>query len=104
MLGVIAPYRNYANVRAGLGYKWQITKTASFTNDFSFLQDLSDSKNWFMTDKAAVAVSISKIFALQASWTLLYRDEPPVKDATTLPVTRYDKTDTATAVGLVAKF
>jgi putative salt-induced outer membrane protein len=104
VLGVVAPYRNYANVRAGLGYKWQITKTASFTNDFSFLQDLSDSKNWFMADKAAVAVSISKIFALQASWTLLYRDEPPVKDATTLPVTRYDKTDTATAVGLVAKF
>lgn len=104
VLGLIAPYRNYANVRAGLGYKWQFTKTASFSNDFSFLQDLSDSKNWFMTDKAAVSVSISKIFALQASWTLLYRNEPPVKDATTVPVTRYDKTDTATAVGLVAKF
>ena len=104
VVGLIAPYRNYANVRAGLGYKWQITKTASFSNDFSYLLDLSDSKNWFITDKAAIAVSISKIFALQASWTLLYRNEPPVKDASTLPLTRYDKTDTATAVGLVAKF
>lgn len=104
VVGLIAPYRNYANVRAGLGYKWQITKTASFSNDFSYLLDLSDSQNWFITDKAAIAVSISKIFALQASWTLLYRNEPPVKDASTLPLTRYDKTDTATAVGLVAKF
>ena len=104
VLGIVAPYRDYANVRAGLGYKWTITKTATFSNDYSFLQDLSDSKNWFMTDKAAITVSISKIFALQASWTLLYRNEPPIKDATTVPVTRYDKTDTATAVGLVAKF
>ncbi|MGE5413607.1 MAG: YdiY family protein [Syntrophomonadaceae bacterium] len=103
VLGLIAPYRNYANVRAGLGYKWQITKTASFTNDYSFLQDLSDSANWFMTDKAAIAVSISKVFALQASWTLLYRNEPPVRDPGPPPV-RYDHTDTATAVGLVAKF
>lgn len=104
VLGLVAPYRDYVNIRAGLGYKWQITKTASFSNDYSYLLDLSDSKNWFMTDKAAITVSISKIFALQASWTLLYRNEPPVKDATTVPVTRYDKTDTATAVGLVAKF
>jgi len=104
VLGVIAPYHNYANIRAGLGYKWQITKTAAVTNDYSYLLDLSDSKNWFMTDKAAVAVAISKIFALQASWTLLYRNEPPIKDGTTIPLTRYDKTDTATAVGLVAKF
>ncbi|HYX20313.1 MAG TPA: DUF481 domain-containing protein [Thermoanaerobaculia bacterium] len=103
VLGLIAPYRNYANLRAGLGYKWTITKTATFTNDFSYLYDLSDSKNWFITDKAAVTVSISKIFALQASWTLLFRNEPPLKDPGPPPV-RYDHTDTATAVGLVAKF
>ncbi len=103
VLGLIAPYRNYANLRAGLGYKWTITKTATFTNDFSYLYDLSDSKNWFITDKAAITVSISKIFALQASWTLLFRNEPPLKDPGPPPV-RYDHTDTATAVGLVAKF
>lgn len=103
VLGIVAPYKNYANVRAGLGYKWTITKTATFSNDYSFLQDLSDSKNWFMTDKAAITVSISRIFALQASWTLLYRNEPPLKDPGP-PLVRYDHTDTATAVGLVAKF
>jgi|APFre7841882630_1041343.scaffolds.fasta_scaffold21527_1 putative salt-induced outer membrane protein len=94
-LGVIAPYRNYASARAGLGYTWQFTKTAAFTNDFNFLVDLSNTANWFMTDKAAITASISKIFALQASWTLLYRNQP---------VPGFDNTDTATAVGLVAKF
>ncbi len=95
LLGIVVPYRNYANARAGLGYKWQFTKTAAFTNDFTFLVDLSDTANWFITDKAAITVAISKIFALQASWTLLFRNQP---------VPGFDNTDTATAVGLVAKF
>jgi putative salt-induced outer membrane protein YdiY len=40
-------------------------------------------------------VDISKVFALQASWTLLYRNQP---------VVGFSNTDTATAVSLVAKF
>jgi putative salt-induced outer membrane protein len=95
LLGIIVPYRNYANARAGLGYKWQFTKTAAFSNDFNFLVDLSDTANWFMTDKAAITAAISKIFSLQASWTLLYRNQP---------VPGFHNTDTATAVGLLAKF
>ncbi|HEX4440787.1 MAG TPA: DUF481 domain-containing protein [Thermoanaerobaculia bacterium] len=103
VLGFIAPYDNYANIRAGLGYKFQFTKTAAFTNDYSYLMDLSDTSNWFMTDKATIAVAISKIFSLQASWTLLYRNEPPLRDAGPPPTT-FSKTDTTTAVGLLAKF
>jgi putative salt-induced outer membrane protein len=95
ILGIVVPSRNYATANAGLGYKWQFTKTAAFTNDFSYLLDLSDTKNWFITDKAAITAAISTIFALQASWTLLYRNQP---------VPGFDNTDTATAVGLVAKF
>lgn len=95
LLGVVVPYRNYANIHAGLGYKWQFTKNAAFTNDFSYLLDLSDTGNWFITNKAAITANISTIFALQASWTLLFRNQP---------VPGFDNTDTATAVGLVAKF
>ena len=93
--GVVVPSRSYANARAGVGYKWQFTKTAAFTNDFGFLLDLDDSANWFMTNKAAITADISKVFALQASWTLLFRNQP---------VEGFDNTDTATAVGIVAKF
>jgi putative salt-induced outer membrane protein len=93
--GVVVPSRSYANARAGLGYKWQFTKNAAFTNDFSFLLDLDQTANWFITNKAAITADISKVFALQASWTLLFRNQP---------VAGFDNTDTATAVGVVAKF
>ena len=95
VLGIIVPYRNYANARAGLNYKWQFTKNAAFTNDFNFLADLSDTSNWFITEKAAITANISSVFALQASWTLLFL---------TQPVIGFDNTDTATAFGIVAKF
>jgi putative salt-induced outer membrane protein len=92
---VVVPSRSYANMRAGLSYKWQFTKNAAFTNDFSYLLDLDETANWFITNKAAITADISKIFALQASWTLLFRNQP---------VPGFDNTDTATAVGVVAKF
>lgn len=95
ILGVIQDSRGYANARAALGYKWQFTKAAAFTNDFGYLLDLDETANWFITDKAAITAAISSVFALQASWTLLYRNQP---------VPGFGKTDTTTAVGIVAKF
>ena len=95
ILGVIQDSRGYANARAGLGYKWQFTKAAAFTNDFGYLLDLDETANWFITDRAAITAAISSVFALQASWTLLYRNQP---------VPGFGKTDTTTAVGIVAKF
>jgi len=87
--------RNYASARAGLGYKWEFSKTAAFTNDASYQRDFSDSENWIFSDKAAVAASLTATFSLKASYTLLYRHEP---------VPTFKRTDTATAVALVAKF
>ena len=87
--------RNYANARFGLGYKWAFSKTAQFTNDFGFLLDLADTNNWIINDTAAVTATLTSVFAIKASWTILYRKEP---------VPGFKKTDTATAVSLVAKF
>lgn len=87
--------RSYASARAGLGYKWQISKVAAFTNDASYSYDLADSKNWIVAEKAAIAASMTAVFSLKASYTLLYDNEP---------VPTFKKTDTATAVALVAKF
>jgi putative salt-induced outer membrane protein len=92
---VVQPSRSYANVRAALYYKWQFTKTAAFTNDFAYLLDLDDTQNYFITNKAAITADISKIFALEASWTLLWRNQP---------VPGFGHTDTTTAVGIVAQF
>ena len=95
ILGVLQTSRSYANVRAALYYKWQFTKTANFTNDFTYLLDLDDTQNYFITNKAAITAEISKIFGLQASWTLLWRNQP---------VPGFGHTDTATAVGVIAAF
>ncbi len=87
--------RNYANLTAGLNYKWTFSKTAFFSNDFGYLLDLADSNNWFINDTAAVTASLTSVFAIKASWTILYRHEP---------VPTFKTTDTTTAVSLVAKF
>ena len=92
----ITTTKSYATVKSGLAFKWQFSKIAGFTNDFTFLEDLDDTANWFITDKAAITAQMTSIFALQASWTLLYRNQP------TSPA--FGHTDTATAISLVAKF
>ena len=93
--GIVVPYRNYANARAAVNYKWEFSKTAAFTNDFAFLLDLDQTSNWFITEKAAVTASLTSVFAMQASWTLFFRNQP---------VHPFGNTDTATAFGIVAKF
>jgi len=87
--------RSYASARAGLAYKWQFSKSAAFTNDLSHLFDLAAASNWTLSEKAAVTASLTSVLALKASYALLYRHEP---------VPTFKKTDTATAVALVAKF
>jgi putative salt-induced outer membrane protein len=92
---VIGFDRNYANARAALNYKWQFSKTAFFTNDFSFLFDFDDTDNFIITDTAAITAALTKVFAIKASWSIIYDN---------VPVIGFDSTDTATAVSLVAKF
>jgi putative salt-induced outer membrane protein len=92
---LVGDNRSYANARAGLGYKWQFSKTAGFTNDLSYLYDLSDSANWIVSEKADLTAALTSIFSLKASYTLLYNHEP---------VPTFKRTDAATAVALVAKF
>ncbi len=87
--------RNYANARFGLNYKWVFSKSAQFTNDFGFLLDFEDTNNWIINDTAAITATLTSVFAIKASWTILYRREP---------VPGFRTTDTWTAVSLVAKF
>jgi putative salt-induced outer membrane protein len=86
---------DYAILHSGLGYAWKFSRTAAFTEDASYNLDLSDSSNWFFVNKAAIAAALTSTFSLKASWTLLYSNEP---------VPTFKKTDTTTAVALVAKF
>ncbi|HSS45725.1 MAG TPA: DUF481 domain-containing protein, partial [Thermoanaerobaculia bacterium] len=87
--------RSYVSGRAGLSYKWQFSKSAAFTNDLSYLHDFGDLSNWTISEKAAITADLTSVFALKASYGLLYRNEP---------VPTFRKTDTVTAVAIVAKF
>ena len=87
--------RNYASARAGLGYKWTFSKTADFTNDVSFLEDLQASSNWIFSEKAAISAAMTSLLSLKASWTLIYDH---------VPVPGFKRTDTVTSLALVAKF
>jgi putative salt-induced outer membrane protein len=92
---VVGEDRGYASGRAGLGYAWEFSKTASFTNDAAYTLDFSDSSNWYFADKAAITAALTSTFSLKASWAILYSNEP---------VPGFKSTDTTTAFALVAKF
>ncbi len=92
---VDAPDRSFASASGGLLYKWTFSKTADFSNEASYTQDLKSSSDWRFADTAAVSAGLTTIFSLKASWTLTKANDPPPG---------FRKTDTITKAALVAKF
>jgi len=86
---------SFATARVGLGYKWAISKTAEFTDDCSFIEDLSDTSDWRTQSVSALSAAVSTLFSLKASYTFAYVRKPPAG---------FGRTDTITAFALVAKF
>jgi putative salt-induced outer membrane protein YdiY len=86
---------DYASARAGAKFVWKFSKSADFTDEVSFLEDLSDSKNWIFRNSASVTAAMTSLLSLRASYGLVYDNEP---------VPGFKSTDTVTSVALVAKF
>jgi putative salt-induced outer membrane protein len=86
---------DYAALRGGLNFAWKFSKSAAFTEDASFTDDLSDSNNWIFRSTTALVADLTSIFALKASHTYLYDNEP---------TPGFKKRDTITSIALVAKF
>ncbi len=87
--------KNFATARAAFEYKWKFSKTAEFTDEASFTEDLSDSKDWRFTDKLALSAELTTVLAVKLSYARLLMNEP---------VPGKKKTDTITSAALVAKF
>ena len=87
--------RSFASAAAGLLYKWTFSKTADFSNETTFAQDLKESRDWRFGDTAAVSAGLTTIFSLKLSWALTRANDPPPG---------FKKTDTITRAALVAKF
>ena len=78
-----------------------ISKTAEFTDDVSFLEDLKAADDWRFQNVASVSASISSVFSLKVSHALNYVNRPALRRA---PDDFFGKTDTVTSAAIVAKF
>lgn len=92
---VIGDTFGYAAVRGGLLFGWKFSPSAEFTEDASFSDDLEDTTNWIFRSVTSVVADLTSVFALKASYTYLYDNEP---------TPGFKKRDTITAIAVVAKF
>jgi putative salt-induced outer membrane protein YdiY len=79
----------------GAGYKWKISETAEFTDDFRMTGLFADADDWRVLQAAAVTARLTQLFSLKVSNTIRYAHAP---------VPGFKDTDTTTSVALVAKF
>jgi putative salt-induced outer membrane protein len=87
--------RSFASARAGLLYKWKFSKTADFSNEVSYTQDLNASKDWRFADAASVSAALVSRLSLKVSYAIAKLNDPPPG---------FKKTDTITSAAIVAKF
>lgn len=87
--------QNFAVGRAGFDYKYVISKTADFQNQFNFTANLSDGRDWRVSNLTALTAAINARFSLKASYAVGRFNTPPLGKK---------KTDTTLSAALVAKF
>jgi len=87
--------KDFVTARAGLTYKYVISKNADFQEQVAFTENLNDTKDWRLAHTAALTASLTARFSLKLSHSLLRLNTPP---------TGKKKTDTVIAAALVARF
>lgn len=85
----------FPTARAGFVYEWQISKTAVYAEEFSFLMSLERGADWRIVNTGSVSAEIVRAIALKLSFAILYSNEP---------VTGFRKRDTPTSAAVVARF
>jgi putative salt-induced outer membrane protein len=76
-------------------YTVKISKTAEFSEDGRLVLSLSDGSDWRVANVASVTAKLTTLLSLKLSNTVRFVNAP---------VMSFEKTDTITAVALVAKF
>lgn len=92
---IAAPDRHFPGARVGLLYEWQISKTAVYSEELSFIEDLDDTSNWRLVNAGALTADVTTVLALKLSFAILYSNEP---------VPGFGKRDTTLSAAVVAKF
>jgi putative salt-induced outer membrane protein len=92
---------DYPTARAGLDFGWKFGKGAELTEVFSWTDNLDNSTDWYLRSTTGITADLTSVFALRASYTILYDNVPvPVPPGEK----KFQKRDTITSVALVAKF
>jgi putative salt-induced outer membrane protein len=79
----------------GWKYKWKLSSTADFTDDFRYDAGFDRSENWRIGHLAALSAKVTNLLSLKVSTGLAFVNFPP---------TGRKKTDATSSVALVAKF
>ena len=79
----------------GAAYKLKLSETAELTDDFRLLGTFDQGDDWRLTHSIAVTARLTTLLSLKVSNLLRYAHFPP---------SGFRKTDTTTAVALVASF
>lgn len=80
---------------AGTTYKLKVSANSELTDEIRFLGTFDNSDDWRFAHAIGLTVAINTVFSLKASSTLRYANFPPPG---------FEKTDTTTAIALVASF
>jgi putative salt-induced outer membrane protein YdiY len=80
---------------AGTTYKLKVSDTSELTDEIRFLGTFDNGDDWRFAHAIGLTVTINTVFSLKASNLLRYANFPPPG---------FQKTDTTTAVALVASF
>jgi putative salt-induced outer membrane protein YdiY len=78
-----------------VGYRWRLSPTAELTEDARFTGTFAESDDWRVEQTLAATARLTSLFSLKASYAVRYANAP---------VPGFRKTDTTTAIALVAKF
>jgi putative salt-induced outer membrane protein YdiY len=84
-----------ATATFGSLFKAKLTDTTDLTDELRFLQTFDDASDWRMGHIVSLTVKISEIFSLKVSSQVRFANLPPPG---------FKKTDTTTAIALVAGF
>jgi len=91
----ISPTTKNGTWDMGVLYDWKLSDNAEITDDARILFSLSDGNDWRAGNIASLSAKLTTVFSLKMSNTIRYVNSP---------VPGFLKTDTITAVALVAKF
>jgi putative salt-induced outer membrane protein len=92
---VSGPNLSTATVPAGALYTLKLSETAEIGDDGRFVFSLSDGDDWRYANVASVTAKLTTLLSLKLTNTVRFVNAP---------VPGFEKTDTITAVALVAKF